>query len=521
MQEVDKFKTRFYTHITHEFRTPLTIILGMAEQIKNKPEEWQHEGLKMIKRNGRKLLNLTNQMLDLSKLEANAMPVNLIQDDVTFYLKYLVESFHSLAEAKNIRLLFSSIPQEIKMDFDQDKIQDILSNLLYNAIKFTPVGGTIEVLVSRENLPPGSTLILKVKDTGTGIPSVHLHKVFDRYFQAENNNEGLTEGTGLGLAITQELVKLLEGEITLDSSLGKGSTFTVTLPITNRAYNGQRLQSKVIAAASLPLEKSELSLHPQNGETNAKLVILVVEDNKDVIQYISSLLCVDYEIVVAGNGQEGFEKAVEIIPDLVISDVMMPMMDGFAFCEKLKSDLRTSHIPVILLTARADSESKMEGLKAGADVYLAKPFNREELFIRIEKLISLRKALQHRYQATISLQQRHDPVSSPILDKEDAFMQEVRQTLENHLSEEEFGIAELCRSLAMSRSQLYRKFAALTNTSVHRFIRKLRLVKAKELLLTTELNVSEVAYDTGFKNPSHFSRVYSEEFGVAPSRTRV
>ena len=248
--------------------------------------------------------------------------------------------------------------------------------------------------------------------------------------------------------------------------------------------------------------------------------LLIVEDNEDVVNYLHSILSEYYNIEVAKNGLEGYNMAVEIIPDLVISDVMMPVMDGFGFCEKLKSDLKTSHIPVVLLTARADVDSKMEGLKAGADVYLAKPFNRKELFVRIEQLIELRKKLQQRYEGIVTLNQNKD-IGEAVLHKEDVFMKKVRKILEFHLSEEEFGIPELCKSIGMSRAQLYRKFSALTNTSVHHFIRKLRLVKAKELLLNTDLNVSEVAYDTGFKNPSHFSRVYSEEFGIAPSKTRA
>ncbi len=518
MKELDKFKTKFYTHITHEFRTPLTIILGMADQIKKNPKEWSSEGLEMIKRNGQNLLNLTNQMLNLSKLEANAMPVNSIQDDIALYLKYLVESFHSLADIKNIQLLFSANPKEIKMDFDQAKIQDILSNLLSNAIKYTSKGGLIKVLVSKKSKASKNYLVLTVKDTGVGIPPEHLHQVFDRYFQAENHTEQLTEGSGLGLALTSELVKLLNGKINVQSKLNKGSSFTIHLPMTNLASEVHIPLSKEMAQSGIHSEN--MKQVPITNEINKKLLLLIVEDNKDVIRYLQTLLSSDYRIEIANNGKEGFKKAIDIIPDLVMSDVMMPVMDGFTFCEKLKNDLRTSHVPVVLLTARADAESKMEGLKAGADVYLSKPFNQEELFIRIEKLIELRKELQEKYRSIETAPEIVVHSASHDLPKEAVFMQKVRQTLELHIFEEEFGIAELCRSLAMSRSQLYRKFAALTNTTVHLFIRKLRLLKAKELLLHTELNVSEVAYDTGFKNPSHFSRVYSEEFGISPSKVK-
>ncbi len=527
MQELDEFKTKFYNNITHEFRTPLTIILGMADEVKNKPSEWFNEGLVMIKRNGQKLLNLTNQMLDLAKLESNAMPVSLIQDDIAVYLKYLVESFHSLAYSKKIQLVFSVCPEKILMDFDPDKIQNILSNLLSNSIKFTPKGGVIKVSASEEFTDAEKYLIFSVEDTGSGIPEEHLEKIFDRYFQAEYHKDQLIEGTGLGLALIKELVKLLEGEITAKSELGIGSTFIVRLPITNQAQEEHVLLSKEKELSDLFSENRSLSPPILNEEsqtvvkqTEEKLVLLIVEDNEDVVRYLRSLLSANYNIEEAVNGQEGFEKAISIIPDLVISDVMMPVMDGFSFCEKLKSDLRTSHIPVIMLTARADTESKLEGLKTGADAYLAKPFKREELFVRIKKLIELRIALQERYKKNAILSGVEVSVENALFQKEDAFLLKVRQILEANLSDEKFGIEELGRTLGMSRSQLYRKFKALTDTTVYHFIRERRLVKARELLLTTDLNITEIAMETGFKNLSYFSRLFSEEFGKAPSKVR-
>jgi DNA-binding response OmpR family regulator len=266
--------------------------------------------------------------------------------------------------------------------------------------------------------------------------------------------------------------------------------------------------------------ESNQNLSPIGDPTDDKLVLLIVEDNDDVVQYLRSILAEQYQIEVAGNGLEGFEKAIEIIPDLVISDVMMPVMDGFAFCEKLKSDIRTSHIPIVMLTARADAESKIEGLAVGADAYLAKPFDQKELFVRIQKLIELRKSLQTRYKSFTPVPVPVEVSSDLTFDKEDTFIQEVRMTMEAHLSEEDFGISELCRSLAMSRSQLYRKFKALTNTTVNHFIFKIRLKKARELLFTTHLNITQVAIETGFKSVSHFSRLYSNEFGMSPSKAR-
>lgn len=521
MKELDEFKTKFYTNITHEFRTPLTIILGMADQIKTAPEAWFDEGLSMIKRNGRKLLNLTNQLLDLSKLESNVMPIHWVYGDIAHYLRYLSESFYSFAASKNIQIIFSTNPEIISMDFDPDKIQDIMGNLLSNAIQFTPKGGLIKISLSEVPSENGKNFVLSVRDNGTGIPEDQLPFVFDRYFQAENQREHLVEGAGLGLALTRELIHLLNGTINVQSVRGEGSTFTVQLPITDHAINDHEFLSREKVLSQLPLPMNNDTKGNGKRRNEEKMVLLIVEDNIDVVRYLYALLSEDYWIEVAENGLEGFEKAKDLIPDLVISDVMMPVMDGFEFCKKLKTDLRTSHIPVVMLTARADTSSKIEGLKAGADVYLAKPFNREELFVRIEKLIELRKNIHKRYPSNVIATLALEPDKTGRMKIEDTFIQKVNQILSEHLGDEAFGINELCRSLGMSRSQLYRKFRALTDISVHHFFRKLRLNKALELLHTSDLNITEVALETGFKNLSHFSKVFFEEFGVTPSQVKT
>ncbi|WP_242083924.1 ATP-binding protein [Aestuariivivens sediminis] len=514
LKELDELRTKFYTHITHEFRTPVNIITGMVDQMKNNPSRWLHEGHSIVKRNSMSLMNLTNQLLDLSKLEASSMPLHLIQDDLAMYIRYLVESFHSLAAVKAITLHFSAEPKTILMDFDPDKIHDIIYNLISNAIKYTPRAGSVKIRLA---VTQDHMLELSVKDTGIGIPKSDLHKIFDPYFQAKNHLETLKEGSGLGLALTRELVKLLNGTICVDSVYNKGSVFTITLPITNTAQNVQ------LPLASEGSNEDAFRSNPLTApdKTKKQLTLLIVEDNADVIRYLQSLLEADYHIEIARNGFEGLNKSLDKIPDLIISDVMMPLMDGFTMCRELKENIKTSHIPIVLLTARVDSHSRNEGLKSGADVYLVKPFNRDELFIRIEKLIELRHNLQLRYQSFPTPHFNLNALESSTRNKEDLFLQNVHNILEAHLSDEEFGIEALCRSLAMSRAQLYRKFSALTNTTVYAFIRTLRLKKAKELLLTTDRNVTEVAYDTGFKSLAHFSRIFTKEFGHAPSKTKM
>ena len=526
MQELDRLKTNFFTHITHELRTPLTIILGMANQLAENPRDNMQEGLKMISRNGEKILKMTNQLLDLSRMEARLMPVHWVQQDIVSYLKYLVESFHSYAESKDIELLYLMDTEKITMDFDPEKIRDILSNLISNAIKFTPEGGRVEVRLKSDGQNGVERIHILVADTGAGIEQEYLPHIFERYFQAQRHVDELTEGSGLGLAITRELVQLMHGTITVSSELDRGSVFKVTLPVTNKADPAEIVEPSEPGFAKI--DELTGSNESTATEQEGKLKLLIVEDSQDVAIYLDSLLSSKYHLLHAHNGREGLEMALDEVPDLIISDVMMPLMDGFALCKKLKHDIRTSHIPMILLTARNETAAKMEGLRSGADAYLSKPFNKEELFIRVDKLIALRKELRDSLERLINdpLKNESAPEVSPDIDvtvshkQEYAFLNRVREIIEVHLAEDEFGISDLSAELGMSRSQLYRKFAALTDSSVHQFIKNFRLKKARHLLRTTDLHVSEVAYDTGFKNPSHFSRIYNERFGMPPSKEK-
>jgi signal transduction histidine kinase/DNA-binding response OmpR family regulator len=519
VQELDDLKTKFFTHIAHEFRTPLSVIIGMADQMIKDPKNWLDEAHDTINRNATNLVKLSNKLLELSKLEANAMPINLIQDDIKIFLHYLIESFHSLTQSKKIKLEFICDSDEIIMDFDPDKIQDIISNLLFNAIKFTPKGGSIKISVNTGIIDTNKYLVLKIQDTGIGIPSDQIDNIFNRYYQAKNHMEALEEGTGIGLALTREFVKLLGGDISVVSEIGKGSTFTIQLPITNKAKETHLTFNQKGKKEVKPNFKSFQK--PNSLQEDQLLNLLIVEDNNDVIRYLNSLLLNHYNITVANNGKDGYELALKIIPDLIISDVMMPYLDGFALCNKLKDDIRTSHIPLIMLTALADQKSKIEGISAGADAYLSKPFNPDELFVRIDKLISLRKKMQNHFRNVINTEHEINTIEPVDQNKEDSFIKKVRLILESNIADEEFGISQLCNILAMSRSQLYRKFSSLTDLTVHQYIMTLKLKKAKDLLLTTNLNVSEVAYDTGFKNISHFSRVFTKEFGYNPSNFKM
>lgn len=522
LQELDYAKTQLYTNITHEFRTPLTVILGMAEQMKKDPKNWFNEGLKLIRRNGKQLLNLINQLLDLSKLESGNMPLKLVSDDIVSFLQYLTESFHSYADSKDIRLHFMSDLTELQMDFDLEKLQNVVSNLLSNAIKFTPAGGNVyvDLRIAKNGFiienQVSKSLQLQIKDDGIGISPAHLSQIFDRFYQVDASYTRKGEGTGIGLALAKELVKAMGGSIGVESEKEKGTKFTILLPITqtgNKTQFEKSIEKPLLLENSLLIDRKieqntfPLSMRPRH-------LVLLVEDNEDVLTYLTSFLSYDYQIVTAINGQQGIDKALEIIPDLIVSDVMMPEKDGFEVCAALKTDERTNHIPIILLTAKSDQSSKVEGLIQGADAYLAKPFNREELLIRIEKMIALRKQLQERFQKTGILRQI---LKTPIQTKEEAFLQKVLQVIEQNLKDENFGMPQLCKEMQMSRSHLFRKLKALTGKSATHLIRSMRLEKAKELLQTTHFNVSEVCFEVGFNNPNYFSRIFKEEFGVSPN----
>ena len=541
IRELDAFKSRFYTNITHQFRTPLTIILGMAGQIQSHPSAWLHKGPEMIRRNGRRLLQLVDQILTLSRLETGQLPARFVQDDVIRYLKYIVESFHSSAEQKNIHLEFSSEPKELVIDYEPDKLMDILSNLISNAIKFTPQGGAVQV-TARLQSEPVETLTFQVKDNGPGIAPEHLPRIFDRFYHASpgpkgggGGKAGLSEaqlgfpspldgqgGAGIGLALTYELAHFLKGKITAESEPGKGAVFSVTLPVTRSAPVGHEYgPSDIREAVSAYIPWQEAARQTEvKAVSPEQYTVLLVEDNEDMVAYIRAILNARFHCVAEPDGKQGLAKARTLIPDIIISDIMMPEMDGLEMCRQLKADKRTSHIPVILLTAKSDDASRIEGLQAGADAYLAKPFNQTELLVRAGNLIELRAQLQERYRDLSFLFQLRPDYPEEDIHPEDHFMRELHSIIEANLSNAQFSISQLCEQIGMSRATLYKKFKALSNQSIAHFIRRTRLHKARQLLENTSLNVSQVAIDVGFKNLSTFSRSFSEEFGLNPSEIK-
>lgn len=511
LKELNNLKSRLYTNITHEFRTPLTVIMGMTENIKG------HEGEKeLIQRNSNNLLRLINQILALSKAESGNLKINLVQADIINFLQYLTESFQSMANAKDIQLTFYTEEKEVIMDFDEQKIQHIIYNLLSNAIKYTPQKGKVVFHVKKEN----DELCIKVKDNGQGIAAKDQPFIFERFYKVDQPNSVKADGVGIGLALTKELVEFLNGEIILKSILGEGSEFIINLPINSAEKRVEEnvnillSENNVAENRKEPTSELETGLMDLNFETTGIPQLLVVEDNEDVITYIKSCVNEDYKIEVAYDGQEGIEKAMELIPDIIISDLMMPKKNGFEVCRTLKKDEKTSHIPIILLTAKATQDDKMEGLETGADAYMMKPFQKRELKIRLKKLIENRAILQAKYKSSLT------SISKMNINFEDDFFQKVINILQGELDNPNFSVAELSKEMHLSTTQMYRKLKALTGLPPSKFIRKFRLQNSLELLQNSSMNIAEIAYKVGFSDPNYFSRVFSEEFGKPPSEVR-
>jgi signal transduction histidine kinase/DNA-binding response OmpR family regulator len=524
--EMDEYKTRFFTNISHEFRSPLTIILGLSDDLLNKLQSRQitNEKLKHIWRNAKRLLGLVNQLLDVSKISSNKMKLELIETDIIDILRTLAASFSSLAESKMITFSYN-LPIVTKLCFcDPDKIEKILINLLSNAFKFTPNGGKISIeaeYLNSEEFDSG-VLKLKVADTGIGMTESDQKKIFDRFYQAEEHIKSAKGGTGIGLSLVKDLVQLMHGEISLSSKPGSGSIFTVSIPLgINHLSQDEYKLSKTLTESSEEESDSnsfieiEYEIPEIKSATHKKLdisTLLVVEDNKDIRNYISENFRDSYNILEAYDGESGLITALQEMPDIIITDLMMPHLNGLEMCKKIKTDERTSHIPVIMLTAKAEIDDKLMGLKTGADDYLIKPFEMKELKVRVKNLIELRKKLRERFSREITI----EPADITITPIDEKFLKKAISIVETHLSETDYDVEYLQQDMNMSRSTLSRKIKALTNYSPVEFIRFMRLKRAANLLDQGFGNVTEVAMEVGFNSPSYFAKWFKKTFGVSP-----
>lgn len=519
IHEMDAMKIRFFTNISHEFRTPLTLIITPLEKLVREVENASaREQLKLVTRNAKRLLGLVNQLLDFRKMEVQGLTLNRSQGDIVAFVKEVGLSFSDLFDTKTIRFSIFANTDSLMMTFDPDKMEKIVFNLLSNAFKFSRENG--EVFLNLEYLKAASggsnddergVVKIIVGDKGIGIPQEKQEKVFERFFQAGDGTEQ-NMGSGIGLAITKEFVRLHDGEIFVKSEPGKGSVFTVELPVVSQNDTGDPEPIKI--ELSQDVQHNESHFKVEKRDDSKKPLLLLIEDNEDLRFYLKENLGAQYRVVEAADGDEGLEKARSVYPDIIISDIMMPGIDGVELCRILKSESKTSHIPLILLTAKVSSEQEAEGLEAGADDYITKPFNYEVLELKIRKQIDIRQ------QFRAKLEKQHyeiAPGEIGVTSLDEKFIRKATRFVETNISNTELSVEFFSREMGVSRGHLYNKILALTGKTPTEFIRIMRLKRGAQLLGKSQLNVGEIAFKVGFNDPKYFSRYFKEEFGLSPS----
>lgn len=519
LHELDMMKIRLFTNVSHELRTPVSLILTSADEIirSGKPAD-DRQKFQLIFRNARRLLNLVNQLMDFRKMEMQELKSTPTPGDVANFVKEVAYSFTDLAERKNISFSYHTAREHLYTMFDHGKMERILFNLLSNAFKFTPEGGTVEVSVDVTEQEGQTWLEINVKDTGIGIPEERQGKIFERFFQSEVPGTLVNQGSGIGLAITREFVKLANGTISVKSEVDKGSCFMLRLPCEllddagipgkKGDINGRRTPvEEVIVQPSIHSEAA----HPAKGRK--KQTVLLVEDNEDFLFYLKDNLKESYNIIEATDGRSGWQKTLSAHPDLVVSDINMPVMDGIELCRKIKGDARTRQIPVILLTAMVEEEEQLKGLEMGAVDYMIKPVNFEIMLSRLRNILAQQTAVKHLIVSQLKTDGEIVPAGSP----DETFMRNVLQIVEKNISNAEFSVTGLSRALCMNRVSVYKRIFSLTGQAPTELIRSLRLQRAAELLSKTQMNVTEVAYEVGFNNPKYFARYFKTAFNMLPS----
>jgi signal transduction histidine kinase/AraC-like DNA-binding protein/ActR/RegA family two-component response regulator len=532
-REINETKTRFFSNISHDVRTPLTLMLAPLEELASSiSTPGEKKRLDMVRHNALRLLRMINQLLDVSKVEAGAETLHASKGDLARCFRTIVAAFESLARQRGIGLECET-PEALEASFDRDKLEKVVYNLVSNALTFTPPGGTVSIRLKlrespgHEPLPDQAEIV--VEDTGIGIPEEERERIFDRFFQGQTAEGRDRGGSGIGLALVKEYVELHGGTVSVTSDEGKGSTFVVRLPRFSAqcaeksaddgsTEEGPPAVSHILDGEAEDPDKSgqaeptSRAGHEGRGRTGLPLV-LVVEDNPDMRVYLREHLEHSYRVLEAPDGRQGLELATEIVPDVVISDVLMPEVSGDDLCRRLKDDIRTSHIPVILLTAKAGLEDKLSGLESGADEYLAKPFVWEELKTRVGNLIEQRRRLRERFSRRVVFQ----PGELEIPSRDEAFLLRVHEIVEANLGDESFGVDDLARGVSLSYSQLHRKIQALTGQPPTHYVRNIRLRRALEMLKRNAGTVSEIAFSVGFTSPAYFTKCFHRLFGMLPS----
>ena len=507
--EMDEMKLRFLTNVSHEFRTPLTLILTPLEKLlKMNKEPGEHKLLETINRNTHELLNLVNQLLDFRRLDLHGLQFNPSYGDIVKFLSGVCNNFSDSFQKAGIKFTFQCTINQLFFQFDHEKLNKVTMNLLSNALKFTPKGGWVKLDIdqSLSNADGQKQIIISVKDNGVGIAEEDHDKIFERFYQSSNSSALGFSGSGIGLNLAKEMVELHQGTITVKSKPNHGAEFIVSIPIPAESMV-EEVQDEAVQAIE---PKAQI---PKKGKSKGKPVILLIEDNFDFRSFMRETLEESYDVKEAADGVEGYELVHKVIPDMIISDVMMPRMDGLEMCKKLKSDIRTSHIPLILLTARTADEDKIKGLEIGADDYITKPFNMDLLLLRIQNLVEKRRKVQSQFQKNVDI----SPSKVEITSLDEKLIKKAITCVEKNLSESKFSVEDLSRELGMSRVYLYKKLMAITGKSPVEFIRIIRLKRGAQLLEKSQLTVAEIAYEVGFNSPRYFSKYFKEEYGMLPT----
>uniref|UniRef100_A0A832G0Z5 histidine kinase n=1 Tax=Ignavibacterium album TaxID=591197 RepID=A0A832G0Z5_9BACT len=518
LREVEAMKSRFFANISHELRTPLMLIKGPIDELLNKSSTANVAELaELAARNSEKLKSLIDQLLELTQLESAKIPVKAVFENIVEFSRNILCSFKNLAEQKQIELIFESDEEKIMAWFDKDILEKILNNILSNAFKFTNAQGKIGIQINCQKSDVNQIAVIKIFDTGIGIDEKDINKVFDRFYQSTESMRKNYAGFGIGLSLVKELIDLHKWEIKLFSEKNKGTEFLISIPLNDYLDETQKLKEEIPSyfteEKAEPITRgNEVENSKTDGES-IKFTLMIVEDSEDVRFYLSSLLKNHYKIILAENGLDAINKSLEQLPDLIISDIMMPEMDGLEFCHRIKNDWRTSHIPVILLTARTTIEDKVEGLETGADDYLYKPFNSNELYARIKNLIAQRIKLKEKFSKSLDLKPENLTDSTA----EQEFINRAIEIVEKNIYNLDFNTDKFAEEMFLSRSQLYRKLNSLTNQSPGEFIRTVKLKKAAKLLIEKKLSVTQIALEIGFNSPSHFTKAFKQMFDCLPS----
>lgn len=519
-EELDQMKFRFFTNISHELRTPLTLIITPLDMmIRRMTDDTVKKQLNTIYKNAQNLLSLVNQLLDFRKLEMKGEKLHLMNGDMEEFIISAYNNFLPMATERHLNFVNQTVHRALYMFFDSDKVHKIINNLLSNALKYTPEGGTVNLTLTTEEIDKRNYVKIQVSDTGIGISESDLPYIFDRFYQVGNQGDEKM-GSGIGLHLVREYVNIHGGKVSVESQMDRGSVFTVWLPMDLKpnAEELEELSEEMVEASEEehPDEQRKLDNTPANNaiHEDSRKKLLLVEDNTEFRTFLKEQLEDFYQIIEASDGEEGEKRAIEENPDLIISDIMMPKVDGIELCRRVKTNVQTSHIPVILLTARTADDIKINSYEVGADSYMSKPFNFDMLMVRIEKLIEQQEKRKQEFRKNIEV----NPSAITITSVDEQLIQKCLEYIEKNMDNPEYGVEELSRDLGMVRMSLYRKLQSITGNTPTDFIRSIRLKRAAQLLQGSQLPIVEIANRVGFSSPSYFSKCFKEMFGILPKQ---